>query len=142
MDDRVHALANDPHALPGCLTISGRASPAAASAVDGVAIHAVTGGNGPALLLISGWPQTWYVWRFLMPSLAEHFTVVARSREGSVFSEKVDGAYDTATHAADFAGSCQSLAISGLRWWGMISACGPVMRWRRTSRTGRASGGS
>jgi hypothetical protein len=23
-------------------------------------LHAVTGGTGPALLLLAGWPQTWY----------------------------------------------------------------------------------
>ena len=31
-------------------------------------LHAVTGGEGPPLLLVHGWPQTWYAWRMLMPS--------------------------------------------------------------------------
>ena len=26
-------------------------------------LHAVTGGDGPPLLLVHGWPQTWYAWR-------------------------------------------------------------------------------
>jgi pimeloyl-ACP methyl ester carboxylesterase len=35
------------------------------------------GGNGPPLLLVHGWPQTWYAWRLLMPALARDFSVVA-----------------------------------------------------------------
>jgi pimeloyl-ACP methyl ester carboxylesterase len=31
--------------------------------------HAVTGGDGPPLLLVHGWPQTWYAWRLLMDAL-------------------------------------------------------------------------
>ena len=35
--------------------------------VGGVRLHAVVGGHGRPLLLIHGWPQTWYAWRLLMP---------------------------------------------------------------------------
>jgi pimeloyl-ACP methyl ester carboxylesterase len=35
-----------------------------------VRLHAVIGGAGPPLLLVHGWPQTWYAWRMLMPALA------------------------------------------------------------------------
>ena len=28
--------------------------------------HVVTGGEGPPLLLVHGWPQIWYAWRMLM----------------------------------------------------------------------------
>jgi len=34
-------------------------------------LHAVIGGEGPPLLLVHGWPQTWYAWRMLAPALAE-----------------------------------------------------------------------
>src|SRR5262245_31707914 len=33
-----------------------------------VRLHAVIGGDGPPLLLIHGWPQTWYAWRTVMPA--------------------------------------------------------------------------
>jgi hypothetical protein len=26
-------------------------------------LHAVIGGDGPPLLLVHGWPETWYAWR-------------------------------------------------------------------------------
>ena len=32
--------------------------------------HAVIGGEGPPLLLVHGWPQTWYQYRLVMPALA------------------------------------------------------------------------
>ena len=41
-------------------------------------LHAVTGGDGPPLMLVHGWPQTWYAWRMLMPTLARDFSVVVR----------------------------------------------------------------
>ena len=33
-------------------------------------LHAVIGGDGPPLLLVHGWPETWYAWRLMMPALA------------------------------------------------------------------------
>ena len=45
-------------------------------------LHAVTGGDGPPLLLVHGWPQTWYAWRLLMPELARDFTVIAVDQRG------------------------------------------------------------
>lgn len=40
-------------------------------------IHVVRGGEGPAVLLIPGFPETWYAWREVMPSLAADHTVIA-----------------------------------------------------------------
>ncbi|MFI1753645.1 alpha/beta fold hydrolase [Streptomyces sp. NPDC020571] len=45
--------------------------------VDGVRMHYVTGGRGTPVVLIHGWPQTWYGWWPVMPELAEHHTVHA-----------------------------------------------------------------
>ena len=46
--------------------------------IGDVRLHYVTAGNGPqAICLLHGWPQTWWEWRQVMPTLAEHFTVVA-----------------------------------------------------------------
>jgi pimeloyl-ACP methyl ester carboxylesterase len=64
-------------------------------------LHAVTGGGGPPLLLVHGWPQTWYVWRMLMPALARDFSVVAVDQRGIGLSGKPSGGYDTATLASD-----------------------------------------
>lgn len=43
----------------------------------GLRQHVVTGGAGPPLLLVHGWPQNWYAWRLVMPTLARDFEVIA-----------------------------------------------------------------
>ena len=63
--------------------------------------HVVTGGEGPPLLLVHGWPQTWYAWRMLMPALARDFSVVAVDQRGIGLSGKPQGGYDTGTLAND-----------------------------------------
>ena len=66
-----------------------------------VRLHAVVGGEGPPLLLIHGWPQTWYAWRMVMPTLAEDFEVIAVDQRGIGLSDKPKDGYDTATLAND-----------------------------------------
>jgi pimeloyl-ACP methyl ester carboxylesterase len=66
-----------------------------------VRLHAVTGGDGLPLLLVHGWPQTWYAWRMLMPALARDFSVVAVDQRGIGLSDKPQDGYDTAALAAD-----------------------------------------
>ena len=63
--------------------------------------HVVTGGEGPPLLLVHGWPQTWYAWRLVMPGLVRHFQVVAPDQRGSGLSGKPSDGYDTAALASD-----------------------------------------
>ncbi len=46
-------------------------------AVPGASIHFVMGGSGPVLVLLHGWPMTWWEWHTVMPSLAQAHTVVA-----------------------------------------------------------------
>src|SRR6266545_5340923 len=48
----------------------------------GLRQHAVIGGDGPPLLLVHGWPETWYAWRLLMPALARDFDVIAVDQRG------------------------------------------------------------
>src|SRR6516164_7777521 len=76
--------------------------------------HVVTGGDGPPLLLVHGWPQTWYAWRLIMPALARDFTVVAPDQRGCGLSGKSQDGYDTGTLAADLAALMDTL---GHRWF-------------------------
>jgi hypothetical protein len=66
-----------------------------------IRLHAVTGGDGPPLLLIHGWPQTWYAWRMVMPALARDFELIAVDQRGMELSEKPEDGYDTGTLADD-----------------------------------------
>ncbi len=38
--------------------------------VNGITMHYVMGGDGDAIVLLHGWPQTWYEWRGMMPILS------------------------------------------------------------------------
>ena len=66
-----------------------------------VQLHAVIGGEGPALLLVHGWPESWYAWRLIMPELAKHYRVIAVDQRGMGLSDKPKDGYDTATLAND-----------------------------------------
>jgi pimeloyl-ACP methyl ester carboxylesterase len=66
-----------------------------------IRLHAVTGGEGPPLLLVHGWPQTWYAWRFVMPELAQDFEVIAVDQRGIGLSDKPREGYDVGTLAND-----------------------------------------
>ncbi len=65
--------------------------------------HAVIGGEGPPLLLVHGWPQTWYQYRLVMPALARDFEVIAVDQRGIGLSDKPHDGYDIGTLAADLA---------------------------------------
>jgi len=75
-------------------------------------LHAAIGGDGPPLLLVHGWPESWYAWRHLMPALAEDFTVIAVDQRGMGLSDKPEGGYDTGTQAADLAAMMDALGHS------------------------------
>jgi pimeloyl-ACP methyl ester carboxylesterase len=64
-------------------------------------LHAVVGGDGPPLLLVHGWPQSWYAWRMLMPALARDFRVIAVDQRGMGLSDKPEDGYDPGTQAND-----------------------------------------
>ena len=75
----------------------------------GLRQHVVTGGDGPPLLLVHGWPQTWYAWRLVMPGLARGFSVVVPDQRGCGLSGKPGDGYDTGTLAADLAALMDAL---------------------------------
>ena len=81
-------------------------------------LHAVIGGDGPPLLLIHGWPQTWYAWRLLMPALARDFEVIAVDQRGIGLSDKPEDGYDIGTLAGDLVALMDGSATSGSRSYG------------------------
>jgi pimeloyl-ACP methyl ester carboxylesterase len=67
--------------------------------VDDVRMHYVIGGQGPPLVLLHGWPSTWYEWIEVMPALAERHTVIAVDLPGLGDSQGAPPSYDKATLA-------------------------------------------
>ncbi|ENW81175.1 hypothetical protein F909_02466 [Acinetobacter sp. ANC 3929] len=69
--------------------------------IEGKKLHYVSAGNGPIVLLIPGWPQTWYAWRYVMAELAQHgYQAIAVDPPGTGYSAPLDGYYDTGRIAA------------------------------------------
>jgi len=58
---------------------------------SGATIHFVTGGSGPPLLLLHGYPETHVMWRKVASQLARKFTVVAADLRGYGDSSKPAG---------------------------------------------------
>ncbi len=68
-----------------------------------VTLHYVTAGAGRPVVLLHGWPQTWFMWRKVIPDLAAHHFVVAADLRGLGDSSRPDGGYDKRTIAGDIA---------------------------------------
>ncbi|MEW1642562.1 alpha/beta hydrolase [Streptomyces sp. NPDC091219] len=80
--------------------------------VGGVGINYVRGGHGPTLVLLHGFPQTWYEWRDLLPELGRHYTVIAPDLRGAGKSDAPAGGYDKKTLAADLQGLLTRLGLA------------------------------
>lgn len=69
--------------------------------LPGVTLHYVTAGAGPAVVLLHGWPQTWYMWRRVIPALARRYRVIAPDLRGLGDSSRPLDGYDKKTMAGD-----------------------------------------
>jgi pimeloyl-ACP methyl ester carboxylesterase len=78
---------------------------------NGTTLHYVRGGNGPPLVLLHGFPQSWYEFRKIMPRLAKSFTVVAVDLRGVGNSAVASEGFDIATMAADVQGLIKELKL-------------------------------
>jgi pimeloyl-ACP methyl ester carboxylesterase len=79
--------------------------------VNGTRLHYVTAGEGPPVMLLHGWPQTWYEWRHVIDLLADEYQVVAPDLRGFGYSAKPAAGYDAATMAADLAALADHLGL-------------------------------
>lgn len=66
-----------------------------------VTLHYMEAGTGDPLVLIHGWPQTWHMWRGVIPALAEKFHVIAVDMRGLGESSIPESGYDTTTVSND-----------------------------------------
>jgi len=94
---------------------------------NGVRLHYVVQGKGPLIVLLHGFPEFWYSWRYQIAFLAGHgYTVVAPDLRGYNESEKPRGGYDIPTLIGDIAGLVTGLGyeratIAGHDWGGVLA---------------------
>ena len=94
-----------------------------------VVLHFVRAGEGDPVVLLHGWPQTWYAWHKIIPSLAQRYSVIAPDLRGLGDSSRPSGGYDKATIAQDIAKLLhEHLGIDryflvGHDWGGPVAFC-------------------
>lgn len=91
-----------------------------------IRLHYVTQGQGELVVLLHGFAEFWYSWRYQIPTLARHFKVVVPDLRGYNDSDKPASGYDLDTLSADIRGLISSLGyvkahIVGHDWGGMIA---------------------
>ena len=79
--------------------------------VNGVTIHARSGGSGPAVVLLHGYGETGDMWAPLAADLARDHTVIVPDLRGLGLSSKPTGGFDKKTQAADVDGLLTALNV-------------------------------
>ncbi|MFJ8019822.1 alpha/beta fold hydrolase [Streptomyces sp. NPDC096311] len=69
--------------------------------VNGVELNVAVAGEGPAVLLLHGFPHTWQLWTHVLDRLAGRYRVIAPDLRGCGASARTAGGYDAGTLAAD-----------------------------------------
>jgi pimeloyl-ACP methyl ester carboxylesterase len=93
---------------------------------NGVRLHYVAAGSGPLTLLLHGYPEFWYSYRYQLPALASTQRVVALDLRGYNLSDKPTTGYDIATLCEDLRGAIEALGerqaeIVGHDWGGVLA---------------------
>jgi pimeloyl-ACP methyl ester carboxylesterase len=79
--------------------------------IDGVKLHYLTAGKGPAVLLLHGYAETSLMWKPIIPVLAERFTVIAPDLPGIGDSDIPANGLDMKTAAIRMHGLARSLGV-------------------------------
>lgn len=94
---------------------------------NGIRMHYVVQGEGPLIVLLHGFPEFWYSWRYQISFLAEHgYTVVAPDLRGYNETDKPRKGYDIPTLLCDIQGLIKGLGqqkaiIVGHDWGGVLA---------------------
>ncbi len=70
---------------------------------NGIRMNVWTGGEGPTLVLLHGYPQTGQMWHKLSPTLMKRFNLIIPDLRGYGDSEKARSGFDKKTMAKDIA---------------------------------------
>ncbi len=95
-------------------------------AVDGVRLHVAEAGRGPPVVLLHGWPQHWWAWRRVLPTLARDHHVICPDLRGLGWSEAPTASYEKQRLADDLIGLLDALGLDRVQLvghdWGGFAA--------------------
>jgi pimeloyl-ACP methyl ester carboxylesterase len=94
---------------------NGRTIAAKTSNIEGLKLHYLSAGQGPAVILLHGYTQTSRMWRPIIPFLAEKFTVIAPDLPGLGDSAIPKDGLDMKTAAGRIRALAKSLGIEKAR---------------------------
>jgi pimeloyl-ACP methyl ester carboxylesterase len=92
----------------------------------GLEFHVAEAGSGPdTVLMLHGWPQSWYEWRDLMPALADRHRVLAMDLRGFGWSDAPRRGYEKENLASDALAVLDELGIERVKlvghdWGGWV----------------------
>jgi pimeloyl-ACP methyl ester carboxylesterase len=94
---------------------NGRAIAAKTSTIEGLKLHYLSAGQGPAVILLHGYTQTSRMWRPIIPLIAKRFTVIAPDLPGIGDSAIPKDGLDMKTAAIRIHALAKSLGIEKAR---------------------------
>ncbi|MFD6532448.1 alpha/beta fold hydrolase [Streptomyces sp. NPDC060184] len=94
---------------------------------NGVRLNVAVAGDGPAVLLLHGFPHTWRLWSGIMGRLAGRYRVIAPDLRGFGASERATGGYDAGTLAADAEGLLDALGEPSAAVVGIDAGTAPAV---------------
>ncbi|HLM26300.1 MAG TPA: alpha/beta hydrolase [Thermoleophilaceae bacterium] len=77
----------------------------------GLRVHVAEAGEGPPLLLLHGWPQHWWMWKGVIPALAESHRVICADLRGQGWTDAPPWGYEKESLAADAVALLDALEI-------------------------------
>ena len=102
---------------------------------NGITLRCAVAGEGPLVLLVHGWPESWYSWRHQIPALVEagYKVVVPEMRGyGKTDAPEDVNSYDIKHLAADMVGVLDAVGaeqahVAGHDWGSIVAAHCPLL---------------
>lgn len=80
--------------------------------VNDLKMHYVEAGHGPPVVLLHGFPETWYCWRHQIPEMSSRYRLIVPDLRGYGETEKPASGYDKRTLANDILALMRHCGIS------------------------------
>ena len=84
----------------------------------GLRIHVAEAGEGDPLVMLHGWPQHWYEWRHLIPTLSTRYRVICPDLRGLGWTDAPPRGYEKEGLASDVLALLDVLALDRVKLMG------------------------